>query len=109
MKALCVDSVPRLLLPFLFAEVSEQFIMNIVGVSVVGPRPAREREDHTMSLNLSYQAFASKKPADKRKASRKGKGEDTGNKPRGTVLVVDDVPDVTEMIELLLKHAGYDV
>jgi CheY-like chemotaxis protein len=28
---------------------------------------------------------------------------------RGTVLVVDDVPDVTEMIELLLKHAGYDV
>ena len=25
------------------------------------------------------------------------------------VLVVDDVPDVTEMIGLLLKHAGYDV
>ena len=25
------------------------------------------------------------------------------------MLVVDDVPDVTEMIELLLKHAGYDV
>jgi CheY-like chemotaxis protein len=26
-----------------------------------------------------------------------------------TVLVVDDVPDVTEMIGLLLKHAGYEV
>jgi CheY-like chemotaxis protein len=25
------------------------------------------------------------------------------------VLVVDDVPDVTEMISLLLKHAGYEV
>ena len=26
-----------------------------------------------------------------------------------SVLVVDDVPDVTEMIALFLKHAGYDV
>jgi CheY-like chemotaxis protein len=26
-----------------------------------------------------------------------------------SVLVVDDVPDVTEMIELFLKHAGYEV
>jgi two-component system, chemotaxis family, CheB/CheR fusion protein len=26
-----------------------------------------------------------------------------------SVLVVDDVPDVTEMISLFLKHAGYDV
>ena len=26
-----------------------------------------------------------------------------------SVLVVDDVPDVTEMIGLFLKHAGYDV
>ena len=25
------------------------------------------------------------------------------------MLVVDDVPDVTEMIALFLKHAGYDV
>jgi CheY-like chemotaxis protein len=37
----------------------------------------------------------------------------TGRKtPRArqlSVLVVDDVPDVTEMIELFLKHAGYDV
>lgn len=37
-----------------------------------------------------------------------------GRKPRSrvtqlSVLVVDDVPDVTEMIELFLKHAGYEV
>jgi len=93
----------------LFAKVSEQFVMNVEGVPVVGPGPARAREHHTMSLDLSYQALASKKPSAKRKASRKGRGEETGNKARGTVLVVDDMPDVTEMIELLLKHAGYDV
>jgi CheY-like chemotaxis protein len=28
---------------------------------------------------------------------------------RQRVLVVDDIPDVTEMIALFLKHAGYDV
>jgi CheY-like chemotaxis protein len=28
---------------------------------------------------------------------------------KGSVLVVDDVPDVTEMIALYLKHAGYEV
>jgi CheY-like chemotaxis protein len=28
---------------------------------------------------------------------------------KGSVLVVDDVPDVTEMIGLYLKHAGYEV
>ncbi|MFN2577741.1 MAG: response regulator [Pyrinomonadaceae bacterium] len=26
-----------------------------------------------------------------------------------TILIVDDVPDVTEMIALFLKHAGFDV
>lgn len=62
-----------------------------------------------MSFDLPYQTFASKKPSAKPKVSRKKKGEGTSKKPRGAVLVVDDVPDVTEMIELLLKHAGYDV
>lgn len=108
MKALCVSSVTRLLPVFLFAEVSEQFVMKVAEVPVAD-EPASAPEHNIMSLDLSYQALASKKPAAKRKASRKGKGEETGNKPRGTVLVVDDVPDVTEMIELLLKHAGYDV
>ena len=62
-----------------------------------------------MSFDLPYQALASKKPSAKPKAARKGKAEAASHKLRGTVLVVDDVPDVTEMIELLLKHAGYDV
>jgi two-component system CheB/CheR fusion protein len=37
----------------------------------------------------------------------KGKGQEKAR--LGAVLIVDDVPDVTEMIGLLLKHAGYDV
>ena len=83
--------------------------MDVAGIRVFGPRPARAPEHHTMSPDLPYHALASKKPSAKPKGSRKPKGKETSNKPRGTVLVVDDVPDVTEMIELLLKHAGYDV
>lgn len=41
---------------------------------------------------------------------RKSGSRNPGSRnPKRTVLVVDDVPDVTEMIGLFLKHAGYDV
>ena len=56
-----------------------------------------------------YQALASKKPQKRSPSTRAKKSTKQVRAPRGTVLVVDDVPDVTEMIELLLKHAGYDV
>lgn len=55
-----------------------------------------------------YEALASKKPQ-KRTSTRPRKSTKQIRSRRGTVLVVDDVPDVTEMIQLLLKHAGYDV
>jgi CheY-like chemotaxis protein len=108
MKALCVNALPRVLPVFLFAEVSEHVDMNVAEVPVVDGL-ARIVEQYTMSVDLPFQTFASKKPSAKSKVSRKRKGAGTGKKPRGAVLVVDDVPDVTEMIELLLKHAGYDV
>ena len=38
-----------------------------------------------------------------------GKRKQGSRKFRRSVLVVDDVPDVTEMIGLFLKHAGYEV
>ena len=57
----------------------------------------------------NYQALASKKPQKRSTSTRAKKSTKQVRPPRGTVLVVDDVPDVTEMIELLLKHAGYDV
>src|ERR1044072_4614792 len=59
---------------------------------------------------LTQQIFGSKSPRPRAKVSRqptKGKGEEKAR--LGAVLIVDDVPDVTEMIGLLLKHAGYDV
>lgn len=108
MNALCVDAVFRLSLPFLFAEVPEPFNMDITDLQVVGG-PTRVPEHQLMSVDLSYQAFGSTKPPAKSRTARKRKGKETDHKPRGTVLVVDDVPDITEMIELLLKHAGYDV
>jgi CheY-like chemotaxis protein len=82
--------------------------MNIADLKVIG-EPTQVSEHLTMSVDLSYGALASKKPPAQSRTSRRRKAKETGNQPRGTVLVVDDVPDVTEMIELLLKHAGYDV
>jgi CheY-like chemotaxis protein len=46
------------------------------------------------------------KPAPKRKPGKRKQGSHSF---RRSVLVVDDVPDVTEMIGLFLKHAGYEV
>lgn len=84
--------------------------MDVTEVPLAGNRMVTHApEHHTMSADLSYETLASKKPTARSKASRKRKAADTGSEPRGTVLVVDDVPDVTEMIELLLKHAGYSV
>jgi CheY-like chemotaxis protein len=108
MNAPCVDAVFRLPLPFLLGEVSERFDMDIADLQEVGG-PTRVSEHHLGTSHLSYQALASKKPPAKPRTSRKGKGKETDPNRRGAVLVVDDVPDVTEMIELLLKHAGYDV
>lgn len=69
----------------------------------------RTPEEQTTPVDLTYETLASKKPKARAATSRKQKADETTDKGRGTVLVVDDVPDVTEMIQLLLKHAGYDV
>lgn len=108
MKEVCVNVVPRLVPLFLLVEVSEKFAMDLAKV-LVPDRPTRVPEHQTMPFDLSHQALASKNPSAKPRPSRKRKGQEMGKARRGTVLVVDDVPDVTEMIELLLKHAGYDV
>lgn len=68
--------------------------------SAVPPQDVNERQ---------YEALASKKPQKRSMPTRAKKTSKRIRSPRGTVLVVDDVPDVTEMIQLLLKHAGYDV
>jgi CheY-like chemotaxis protein len=54
------------------------------------------------------QAFGSSVPKapTQRKSRKRKEGSPTFKR---TVLVVDDVPDVTEMIGLFLKHAGYEV
>ena len=107
MNAPCAEAVFRQPLLFLLADAAESFDMNIADPRAIGA-PTQAAEHLTMSVD-AYEVLASKEPPARSGTSRKRKGKETGNKPRGTVLVVDDVPDVTEMIELLLKHAGYDV
>jgi CheY-like chemotaxis protein len=68
--------------------------------------PATSHQD---ANKRKYQALASKKPQKRGTSTRAKKNARRVVPRRGTVLVVDDVPDVTEMIQLLLKHAGYDV
>jgi CheY-like chemotaxis protein len=62
-----------------------------------------------MRGDVPLEALASKKPKAKSATPRKRRSKQPALSCRGSVLVVDDVPDVTEMIQLLLKHAGYDV
>ena len=88
----------------------EQFEIAVATISVAGNCVLTSaREYHPMTAGLAQQTLASKNPKARPKAVRKRKGEETAHKQRGTILVVDDVPDVTEMIQLLLKHEGYDV
>jgi len=69
--------------------------------------PVLSPTKHNVTLS-PHQAFA------KRSTKSSGSLRLVGrkNKPRSlqkNVLVVDDVPDVTEMIALFLKHAGFQV
>ena len=72
-------------------------------------------KDPTASNQIMYssnsqQVFGSKTPKPRARPARQAtKSKDDYKAGRGAVLIVDDVPDVTEMIGLLLKHAGYDV
>jgi CheY-like chemotaxis protein len=54
------------------------------------------------------QAFG-RGPAKAISPRKSGKRKPSSRRFKRCVLVVDDVPDVTEMIGLLLKHAGYEV
>jgi CheY-like chemotaxis protein len=66
-----------------------------------------ERPEALSLISLSSQIFSS---GDDRSAEKIVKTSDSiragENRPRA--LVVDDVPDVTEMIALFLQHAGYE-
>lgn len=59
--------------------------------------------------DLPLETLASKKPKARPATPGKRKSKLTAVSRLGNVLVVDDVADVTEMIQLLLNHAGYDV
>ena len=59
----------------------------------------------SLNPNQTFVRAPGKVTTGKRSAKRK----QTSRGPKFSVLVVDDVSDVTEMIALLLKHAGYDV
>ena len=55
-----------------------------------------------------HQAFG-RGPAKTTTPRKSGKRKPSSRRLKRSVLVVDDVPDVTEMIGLFLKHAGYEV
>lgn len=63
------------------------------------------REGHVQSPS----AVTTKSPTSRSSAKPLAQQEDLGNEGKQRVLVVDDVSDVTDMIALFLKHAGYDV
>lgn len=97
--------------PLVMTEVSTP-----ISVLVDEQVPTSLAEANLFSRNLimnshnSQQLFGSKTPKPRTRPARQAtKGEDEARAGRRSVLIVDDVPDVTEMIGLLLKHAGYEV
>jgi len=113
MEALCSNWVSvRQPSPVLLAELSKPFITSLLveEEAILGAEPTSSARDLGVNSPLSPQyASASKNPRPRSRASRTTKSQSDLKKQRGAVLVVDDVPDVTEVIGLLLKHAGYDV
>jgi CheY-like chemotaxis protein len=84
---------------------------NHIGLPVFDCDPDPIFRDHANSSSVYYQPPTTHPPAFKKdpvmpKRGRKGKRRASG---RRRILVVDDVADVTEMISLFLKHAGYHV
>ena len=79
--------------------------------TAVGDRPIT-RDDQIafkpevlLDPNKAFARGAANRSVPRQKAKRK----QAVRAPRHSVLIVDDVPDVTEMIGLFLKHAGYEV
>ncbi len=63
----------------------------------------------TDALPGRYQALGRASSKGDRFSTKSAKRNLTSRRSKLRVLVVDDVSDVTEMVALLLKHAGYDV
>ena len=103
----------------LFQEMlNEDLIVRIREVRARPERSLKAQDDLAKSLApVAMHAVPPRNPnrafgrsPDKATSSKKSaKQKQTSRAPKSRVLVVDDVPDVTEMIALLLKHAGYDV
>ena len=67
--------------------------------------PSTVETSNALNPNRALTRNPRKRAASQRPSTRK-------RKPRAikrSILVVDDVPDVTEMVALFLKHTGYDV
>ena len=58
-----------------------------------------------LNPNQAFGQAPAKRSAPRKSAKRK----QSSSRLKHRVLIVDDVPDVTEMIGLFLKHAGYEV
>lgn len=65
--------------------------------------PSEERSGSSTATRAAVKR--TNKRSSKTRVSRRPRGRQTHH----SVLVVDDVTDVTEMIALFLKHAGYEV
>jgi CheY-like chemotaxis protein len=77
-----------------------------LGTSTRKPTGARAAETHgALNPGQAFARSARKTSASKQRVASKRRPRKTNK----TILVVDDVADVTEMIALFLKHAGYDV
>jgi CheY-like chemotaxis protein len=96
-----------------FAIAEEMFDRDYALTGATTSIPDSRSEPHGLVLPQQVQlsphkAFA-KRPRRSTATRRSVSGKPRSRTLQKSVLVVDDVPDVTEMIALFLKHAGYEV
>lgn len=91
-----------------FSEMLKQSTSGVAGDRLTGQN-GLQLPAPTGALPGRYQALGRASSKGARSTTKSAKRKSTSRRSKRRVLVVDDVSDVTEMIALLLKHAGYDV
>ena len=75
---------------------------------MIEPRSSKALLSYSSPVRLFSQFLPSQQRSDQSYPARKGLRAEEFQGPR-SALVVDDVSDVTDMLSVLMTHAGYDV
>lgn len=94
-----------------FAKLVNEMLKQGSAAATVSNRPIGQDEhiELTRAVRLNPNQAFGRGPAKRSVPLKSVKRKQSSRRLKQSVLIVDDVADVTEMIGLFLKHAGYEV